>query len=128
MLRTHAQRDRLAAIRLDRRATAIGNRQFHFPAEHEDQAAVSPLHAAIEKIHRRAAQHRGDEPVAGPVVERLRIGRLLQAAVAEDRDPLAQGHRLAGVVRDVDHRHAKPLVQTADLVAQLAAEHGVEAR
>ena len=64
----------------------------------------------------------------GPVVERLRIGHLLQAAVAHDRDPLAQGHGLAGIVRYVDHRHAQPLVQAADLVAQLTAKGGIEAR
>ena len=35
---------------------------------------------------------------------------------------------MAGVVRYIDHRHAEPLVESADLVAQLAAERGIEAR
>ncbi len=96
--------------------------------KYEDPAAIGALHAAVKKIHPRAAEERGDEAIAGPLVERLRIGHLLQAAVAQDRDPLAQGHRLAGVVRDVDHRQAEPLVQAADLLAQLAAEGCIEAR
>ena len=128
MLRPHAQRDRLAGIRLDHRAAAIGNGQPDVPGKNANATAIGPLDAAVEKVHPRAAEARGHEAIAGPVVERLRIGHLLQAAVAEDRDPLAQGHRLAGIVRHVDHRHAQPLVQAADLVAQLAAKGGIEAR
>ena len=51
---------------------------------------------------------------------------LLQDAVAEHRDPLAEGHRLDLVVGDVDGRDAEPLVQLGELGAHRDPELRVE--
>ena len=117
-----------AGVGLDHRTATIRHRQPDTPGQGENATAVGRFHAAVEKVHSGAAQHRGHEAVGRPVIERLRIRYLLQAAVAHDGDPLAKGHRLAGVVRHVDHRRAEPLVQAADFVPELAAEGAVEAR
>ena len=60
------------------------------------------------------------------VVELLRIGRLLQLALAHHGDAVAHRHRLDLVVGDVDRRHAEVALEPADLGAHLHAELGVE--
>ena len=61
------------------------------------------------------------------MVEQL-LGRvaLLQHAAAQDRDALAERHRLDLVVGDVDGRHAEPLVQPRELRPHRDAQLGVE--
>ena len=48
------------------------------------------------------------------------------AAVAHDRDPVAEAERLGEVVRDEDHRLARLLLEPADLVLHVAADERVE--
>ena len=62
------------------------------------------------------------------VVERLRVGDLLQLALAHDGDAVAHRHRLDLVVRDVDRRHAEVGLQLRDLRARLDAQLRVEVR
>ena len=63
---------------------------------------------------------------AGLAEQRLGRVDLLQHAVAQHRDPLAERHRLDLVVRDVDRRHAEPLVEARELAAHRDAQLGVE--
>ena len=58
----------------------------------------------------------------------LRRVELLQQAVAQHGDPLPERHRLDLVVRDVDGRHAEPLVQLRELGAHRHAQLCVEVR
>ncbi len=69
-----------------------------------------------------------DEEVHRMVVQLLRLGHLLQFALAHDRDTLAHRHRLDLVVGDVDRRHAEVVLDLADLRAHLHAKLGVEVR
>ena len=61
----------------------------------------------LDHVHRRRADEAADEQVHGPVVQRLRIGDLLQLALPHDGDAVAHRHRLDLVVRDVDRRRAE---------------------
>ena len=67
-----------------------------------------------------------DEQVDRVAEEILRRVALLEDAVAQHRDPLAERHRLDLVVRDVDGRHAEPLVQQRELRAHAHPQLGVE--
>ena len=90
--------------------------------------SVRALDPAREEVHRRAADEAGDEQVGGPRVQLLRLGDLLELALAHDGHPLPERHRLDLVVGDVDRRHADLLVQEADLGAHLRAQLRVEVR
>ena len=81
-----------------------------------------------EEVHRRAADERGHERVVGPVVEDVGRVHLLDDAVVQHGDPLAERHRLHLVVGDVQRRHAEALVQPHELRPHLHAELGVEVR
>src|SRR5215212_5866599 len=89
-------------------------------------AAVVPLQARAEEVHRRAAYEARDEHVVGVVVHLLWGVCLLDDAVFEDHDPVGHRHRLGLVVRDVDGSRADPVVQLGDLRAHLHPELGVE--
>src|SRR3546814_3632993 len=52
----------------------------------------------------RRADEAGDEEVGGPGEHRVRIGDLLDLAVAHDDDAVGHGHGLDLVVGDVDRR------------------------
>ena len=65
---------------------------------------------------------------AGCVEQRLRRVDLLQHAVAQHGDPLAERHRLDLVVRHVHRRDAEPLVQPRELGAHRDAQLRVEVR
>ena len=92
------------------------------------ERAVRLLERRLEHVHRRRADEPADEEVDRLVVERLRVGDLLQLALAHDRDAMAHGHRLDLVVRDVDRRHAEVVLELRDLGARLHAQLRVEVR
>jgi hypothetical protein len=54
------------------------------------------------EVHLGAADEAGDEYVGRLVVELLRWGTLLDAAILHDRHPVAHRHRLGLVMRDVE--------------------------
>ena len=70
----------------------------------------------------------GDEGVRRPVVQHPGRIALLQAAVLQHCDAVAEGHRLRLIVRDVHGRRAEPGLQLGDVRAHLHAELGVQVR
>ena len=60
------------------------------------------------------------------VVDLPRRTGLLDLARVHHRDPVRERQRLVLVVRDVHERHSEPLLQRAQLPAQLNAKLGVE--
>src|SRR5438552_1571147 len=79
-----------------------------------------------EEIHRWRAKKTRHEKIGGPLVNRQRIGHLLQEALLQDGDAPAQTHRLDLIVRDMNHGGAEPGVQTAHLHAHLHAQWSIE--
>ena len=59
-------------------------------------------------------------------VEVLGRSDLLDDALAQDGDPVAEGHGLGLVVRDIDGRRVQPALQVGDLTAHLDPQLGVE--
>ena len=74
----------------------------------------------------RLADERHHELVRGHVVELLRPGDLLDAAVVHDDDAVGDLHRLFLVVRDDHGRRVRLVVQPAQPGAQLGADARVE--
>ena len=68
----------------------------------------------------------GDEYVGRFVVQLLRCGALLDAAVLHHRDPVPHRHRLGLVVRDVQGGDPELVLQGVDLGAHLHPELGVQ--
>ena len=93
-----------------------------------DKVPVRAAEPRLDHVHRRRADEAADEEVDGPVVELLRIGDLLELALAHHRDAVAHRHRLDLVVGDVDRRHAEVVLEPRDLRAHLDAELRVEVR
>ena len=88
---------------------------------------VPPSIVRLDEVHRRRADERRDEQVRGVRVEVLRRVDLLQHAVAQHRDAVAERHRLDLVVRDVDGRRPEPVVQPRELArasARAASRRG----
>ena len=86
------------------------------------------LDLAREEVHRRRADESGHEQVVRVRVQLGRRADLLELAGAHDRDPVAKRHRLGLVVRDVDRRRPKPLLDPGDLRPHLHAQLGVKVR
>ena len=78
------------------------------------------------QVHRRRADEAGDEDVRRVVVEELRRPDLLQDAALDHRHPVAHGHGLDLVVRDVQRRDVQIVLYLGDLGAHLHAELGVQ--
>ena len=118
-LGAHAQlRRRAGAQRADAarvQAAAVG----------QAQVAVA-VHVARQRVV--VAHEAGDEGIGRAVVQGLRRGQLLDAALVEDRHAVGQRHRLGLVVGDEDHRHAQLAVQAADLELHLLAQLLVQRR
>ena len=91
-------------------------------------AAVGRLERAVDEVHRRGAQERGDEHVRGAPVDVLRRADLLQHAVAHHGDPVPHRHRLDLVVGHVHRRDAEPRVQLDQLQPGLDPQLRVEVR
>src|SRR5664280_2641135 len=66
--------------------------------------------------------------MCGLTEETLRRIHLLEHAVTQHRDALAEGHRLDLVVCHVDGCHAEPLVETSELSTHAHAKLRVEVR
>ncbi len=81
---------------------------------------------AADDVHRRRADELGHEARRRAAVDVVGRAELLDHAALHHRDVVAQRHRLDLVVRDVDRRHLRLVVQVLDLGAHLDAQLGVE--
>ena len=90
--------------------------------------SLPPVDDAGHEVHRRRADEAGDEHVDRPLVQLARRGDLLEHALAQHGDTVAERHRLGLVVGDVDRGRLHPAVHPQDLGAHLAAQLGVEVR
>ena len=87
-------------------------------------ALACPLDVSGQRIV--LADEAGNEGVCRFLVELRRRVALLNDAVIEDGNPVGHGQRFALVVRDVDDRHAKPLMDVPDLQLHVLAQLLVE--
>jgi hypothetical protein len=123
VLRTHAHRDRLLQPRrIDR---GLAQRCAPVAVDHGHATGIA-LQRATQHVHRRAAEETGHEQVGRAVVQRHRRIDLLDDAVLQHHDALAQGHRFDLVVGHVDHGGAQLAVQLRDLGAHAVAQLGIE--
>ena len=97
-------------------------------AELRDERAVRGTKVGEHEIHRRRADELGYEEIDGSVVELGGDVELLENAVAEHRDSIAEGERLHLVVGDVNRRHVEIALEPRDLRPHLDPELGVEVR
>ncbi len=86
----------------------------HDPAQRQHVAARDVAHEVRDVVVGRRAD------------EVLRRPELHDAAVAHDRDPVAEAQRLGQVVGDEDHRLARLVLQADHLVLHVAADQRVE--
>ena len=120
-------------LRADAEDHGVGRDVAGAPGLGERHAEAREQHGVIgerrvDEVHRRRADERGDEEVPRLAIEHLRRVDLLHGAVAHHGHARAERHRLDLVVRDVDRRHAEPLVQPRQLGAHVDAELRVEVR
>ena len=80
----------------------------------------------MQEVHRRATDERRHERVRRAAVELTGRVHLLDHAVVEHGDPLAERHRFGLVVGHVQRRHPEPLVQLHELCTHLHAKLCVE--
>ncbi len=78
------------------------------------------------EVHARAADEARHVHVHRVVVDFPRWRNLLQDAILHDRDPVAHGHRLDLVVRDIDEGGAQALMQLLQLDPGLHPQHRVQ--
>ena len=78
----------------------------------------------VEQV--RDTQEVGDEDRIRLLVDRLRRGRLLDAALVHHRDPVAHRERLALVVRDEDERDPELGLERLELDLEVLAQLRVE--
>ncbi len=123
VLRAHANDHVLAEPdRIDPRRT-----QRHAPTIGHDQVqAILRVQASLQHIHRRAAEETGHEQIGWAVVQRHRTIDLLDHAILEHHDTLAERHRLDLIVGDVDHGGTELAVQLRDLGAHAVAQLGIQ--
>ena len=70
----------------------------------------------------------GHKLVDGTIVDGVRVANLVDDAALHDNDPVGDGHGLGLVVRDVNGRDARLLLDAAHLGAHLNAKLGVKVR
>ena len=99
---------------LQRMPEPVGERDV---PERRVQRAV--IDGGGDEVHRGRADEAGHEQVVRALVELLGRPDLLELAVTHHRHPVAQGHGLGLVVRDVDHGGAEPPLDPGDLGAHL---------
>ncbi len=92
----------------------------------ERRAQRAVIDGGRDEVHRGGPDEPGHEQVVRPLVELLGRPDLLELAVAHHRDPVAQGHRLGLVVRDVDHGGAEPSLDPGHLGPHLHPQLRVE--
>ncbi len=123
VLRAHAHGNRLLQpCRVD---GGLAQRRAPLPIDHGHAAGIA-LQRAAQHVHRRAAEETGHEQVGRPVVQRHRRVDLLDDAVLQHHDALAQGHRFDLVMRHVDHGGAQLAVQLRDLGTHAVAQLGIQ--
>ena len=98
------------------------------PPKRATQRPVRGLELGLDEVHRGRADELRDEQVHRLAVEPGWCVELLQPALAHHRDAVAERHRLALVVRDVDRRHAQVALEPRDLGPHLHAQLRVEVR
>ena len=109
---------------------AFGRHQIEIVRPHEsDRARVA--HAGPARVQRRRklvdfAEKAAHERARGLRVQRLRIGKLLDAALIHHRDAIGQLERFFLIVRYKNARHVNAIVQPAQPAAQVAAHARVE--
>ena len=93
-----------------------------------DEGELDPVaaDAGRHEVHRRRPDEPRDEQVDGLVVELTRAGDLLQHALLQHRNPIAERHGLGLVVGDVDGGDPESALQPEDLGPHLTAQLGVE--
>src|SRR5918998_3679105 len=104
----------------------LGAQGYAGAAKGDRVAAVLPLQARPEEVHRRGSYKARHEDVVRMVVHLLRRVHLLHEAVFQDHDAVRHRHGLGLVVGDVDGGGADPVVQLGDLRPHLHPELGVE--
>ena len=123
VLRTHA--DEHGFARAEGRAEATSGQA-------EEEAATGHATAGLddgrEGVRRWRAQEAGHEAVGRLCVQLEGRPALLQPAAVQHGDPVAEGHGLHVVVRDVDRGRAQASLKPGDLPPRLQPQLGVEVR
>ena len=130
VLRPHADDDLASDVALERgsscqRVVSQGQRVL---AQLNREAAVAPLDAGFDQVHRGGADEAADEEIHRSLVQLLWRRHLLDLAFPHHGDAIAHRHRLDLVVRDVDRRHAELGLQARDLSSHVHAELRVQVR
>ena len=81
---------------------------------------------AWHQAHPRRADKAGDEDVFGSVIHIPGRADLMDPTVSHDGELVAQRHCLGLIMRDVEGRNTRSLVQASDLLAQLGPQLGIE--
>src|SRR6185312_12420598 len=92
------------------------------------QRARIVAQAALEEVHRGAAEESRHEQVRGLLVQAHRRVDLLDLAIVQHHDALAQRHGFVLVVRHVDHRRAEAMVEPRDFHPHRRAQFRVQIR
>ena len=81
---------------------------------------------ALDEIHRRRTNKPCDKEVRRRIINILRRPKLLHNPILHDRDPIAQRHRLDLIMRHINDRRPKALMQQLDLRAHLNPQFRIE--
>src|SRR5687768_6888737 len=81
---------------------------------------------AVDEVHWRGADEAGDEAIDRRAVQIDRPAHLLNAAIREHDNAVAERHRFDLIVGDVDGRSPEAALKSADLHPHLGTESGVE--
>jgi hypothetical protein len=92
----------------------------------ERRLEVAGMDGRRQEVHRRRPDETRHEEVVRALVQVLRRSHLLEHAVAQDRQPVAEGHRLDLVVSHVDRRRVELVLQPRDLGAHLCTQLRIE--
>ena len=101
--------------------------QFHFEVFKSECWRAAVIHnLCFYKVHRRCADETPYELVRRFVIERSRIGNLLDCSLIEYDDLIPHRHGFNLVVCDVDHSSIKPIVEATDFHPHLHAKFRIE--
>ena len=118
---------RMHRERLAQRARPSGTLRVPGSASSQQARATSEHGREGEPLERPLVAHEAGDEVVGRVREHP-LGRvaLHEAALAHDRDPVAEPHGLVDVVRDEHDRLAQPLLDAEELPLQPLARQRVD--